>query len=237
VTDRQFFESLGFERGGLTEVDLKKFKIVDPIAELRLMFSGWISWVHWATILLFLTPYLFFTVSKFSHAWSSEASRQVRDKLDSIESALNRLPAYKSRISDADAQINTQSIQTTVAIDTPSESEEAFGWALLNYMCYGNTDSEARTASVWVPRAAWLAIFLIYNAARVMLLLKIKILEHWRNVSGVWPDFSFRDSVVGSIFLGFQWGHLKTVVKYGAYLALMSGLVTFIDILRIPVPN
>lgn len=79
--DRIFIESLGTLRGGLTDPVLSTLRIEDPIADLRLLFSGWMSFVHIVAVTLFASSYLLFVLWKCSQTWLLAGVRFVNQPI------------------------------------------------------------------------------------------------------------------------------------------------------------
>jgi hypothetical protein len=197
VVDRVFIESLGESRGGLTDVDIRSMTVLDPIAELRLVFSGWMFYLHVLAMCLFFSSYVGFIVWKCLQAWMIPAG-----SIDAREYLICSLGKFI-----------------------------LFGWV---------RDSGLLAVASSLVRGSTFLAFLIYNLARLVLLLKVRELEHRRNIVGIWPEFQMEGRAT---FLGWKlpesltWRRLKTIVSYLTYVAIFCGLVHFVSLLTTPVPR
>ncbi len=186
--DRDFVDSLGPTRGGISDNEFRRyFKVVDSITDLRLAFGGWRRLLHITTILLFAAPYIGHMGKKLIESWMSD-----------------------------------------------SAETESLAWSLARYGLFGNKDHFNAGTLISVVTAI---VFFAYNAARAVLLVKSRNLEHQHEIQGIWPQFSIEDSVFGSKSnRPPKWRHLLTFVNYIAYLALASAAWHFLKLLSTRVP-
>ncbi len=100
TVDRSTLESLeGY--GGLTRGDRMKMHIQDAMAALRSYYSGFWSYIHLVALVLFLSPYLWFIVSRFAEGsytgmikgWS-EAKLPLGMKLPEVKTI--QMPLYEA---------------------------------------------------------------------------------------------------------------------------------------------
>ena len=92
TADREFLESLGKTRGGITDVELRNgFSVHDSVGELRQLFGGVLFYFHVVTMLAFLTPYLTYVAGK----WMQHLSWLLRPGTDVVtEPMLTSLLRY-----------------------------------------------------------------------------------------------------------------------------------------------
>ena len=69
--DRETLESLGDQRGGLSDSVMRKLMVVDPISDLRLIFGGSLFYIHVIAMTLFFSQYVAFIFWKLLSARAS----------------------------------------------------------------------------------------------------------------------------------------------------------------------
>jgi hypothetical protein len=193
TADRVFLESLGANRGGLTDVDIRCFsEFRDPIADLRMLMGGILFYLHVLTMFLFFAPYLSFAAWKW--------------------------------------------IQHIIYSGNGTTGEmEPLLLSLTRFAVNGGKNLDR-----WSPNYSTLslaAFFLVYNVGRIRAMWKCKSLEHSKDVSGIWPEFSLDSLAVDFGCFKLSWLRLISLIRGGAYLSVVFGIWHAIEFLLVKVPR
>jgi uncharacterized protein YjbI with pentapeptide repeats len=165
--DRYTFTLLE-QSGGLDPQFRNFIPLTDSLAKLRLSFSGWMFWVHFLILAIFLFPYVAFVVKLYSTAPLAQLHNGT-ELTWQIRSANEEKPHVQGKIA---AQSDLRLVPLSAAL-----------WIFIK--TGGGIPSGA-----WIAYAAFLYTIL-YNVVRGALLVKTKRLEHQWQITGIMPQFSF----------------------------------------------